>query len=171
MDGNDADGTLKVSSVKRRRRDLTTIVVGSVRSVRGSLSVWEGGFKHCPHSPRHDQRKRNTPHPQKKKGKSDDRIFLGGHPSKVNVSTAGQKFPQNTTGSSGIRSVASYSGTGSPRTSAGRTAEVQAGFDMAVPPKHEEDNIGGNSKDDQTRWSEHPQRSRRYYDQIRLLAG
>lgn len=170
MDGNDADGTLKVSSVKRRRRALTTIVVGSVRSVRGSLSAGKGASSIAPIPHATINGNGIPPTPKKEREKKDGRILLGGHPSKVNLSTAGQKFPQNTTGSSGIRSVAGYSGTGSPGTSAGRTAEVQAGFDMAVPPKHEEDNIGGNSKDDQTRWSEHPQRSRRYYDKIRLLA-
>lgn len=46
--GNDADGTLKVPSVKRRRRDLTTIVVGSVRSVRGSLSAGKGASSIAP---------------------------------------------------------------------------------------------------------------------------
>ena len=89
MDGNDADGTLKVSSVKRRRRDLTTIVVGSVRSVRGSLSAGKGASSIAPIPHATINGNGIPPTPEKEREKKDGRILLGGHPSKVNFSATG----------------------------------------------------------------------------------
>ena len=92
MDGNDADGTLKVSSVKRRRRDLTTIVVGSVRSVRGSLSAGKGASSIAPIPHATINGNGIPPTPKKRKVKAMIEFFWEGFPPKSTFQQRDKNF-------------------------------------------------------------------------------